>query len=168
MSVLRLQPEPLTAEAFAPFGDVIEAGAAPESINAGTTEKYADLARLDLQQAGGDAQVSLYHGQPYPLPFTVRMLERHPLSSQLFMPRARQPFIVMVAAAGAPPAPRSVRAFVTNGDQGVNYAAGTWHHPLIAIGSPAWFLVLERKAQDRNCDEHYFNQDPALMLVAPA
>ena len=43
-----LHPEPLTAAAFAPFGEVIAAAAATRhyAINGGNTERYHDLARL--------------------------------------------------------------------------------------------------------------------------
>ena len=44
-----LRPEPLTAAAFAPFGDVIElAGAKQFPINAGTTIRFHDLAKVDV------------------------------------------------------------------------------------------------------------------------
>lgn len=163
-----LQPEPLTAAVFAPYGQVIEAVVTPERINAGTTDKFADLANLDLDAAGGRAQVSLYHGQPYELPFAVAMLERHPLSSQLFMPLSATPFLVIVAPPGPGPEPQHVRAFVSNGEQGVNYDRGTWHHPLIALGEASWFMVLERRAQDENCDEHAFTPEGVLSCAAPA
>lgn len=173
--MITLNPEPLTAAAFAPFGQVIEATATPELINAGTTDKFSDLARLDLDAAGGRPQVSLYEGQPYTLPFAVAMLERHPLSSQLFMPLAQRPFLVIVApenmeqeSGGAPVVDiGAVRAFVTSGQQGVNYDRGTWHHPLVAIGEPTWFLVLERNGPQENCDEYFFMPSDPISCAAP-
>ena len=165
--MMTLQPEPLTAGAFAPFGQVVEATATPELINAGTTDKFSDLARLDLDAEGGRPQVSLYQGQPYPLPLSVAMLERHPLSSQLFMPLSDNPFLIIVAASGAAPGPDTVRVFVSNGGQGVNYDRGTWHHPLIALRTASWFLVLERNGPERNCDEHYFSSSQNLRCLGP-
>ncbi|MFK7913073.1 MAG: ureidoglycolate lyase [Pseudomonadales bacterium] len=175
--MITLHPEPLTADAFAPFGQVIEASATPELINAGTTDKFSDLANVDLSAAGGRPQVSLYEGQPYALPFHVAMLERHPLSSQLFMPLSERPFLVVVAppgsdfeaAAPAPlaVAPDSVRTFVTNGRQGVNYDRGTWHHPLVAIAQASWFLVLERHGPETNCDEYTFAATDPISCAAP-
>jgi ureidoglycolate lyase len=95
------------------------------------------------------------------------MLERHPLSSQLFMPLAGQPFLVVVAAAGEDPDAAAVRAFATNGRQGVNYRRGTWHHPLIAIGDAGEFLVIDRAGEGRNCDEISF-AGAGIVLKAPA
>ena len=80
MTMFPLTPEPLTREAFAPFGDVIEASDAVRhfTINAGNTERYHDLADID---AGPDGRVivSIFRGQPRTLPFKVEMMERHPL-----------------------------------------------------------------------------------------
>jgi ureidoglycolate lyase len=59
----------------------------------------------------------------------------------------------------------SVRAFVTNGRQGVNYHRGTWHHPLIAL-TAGEFLVLDRGGPGANCDEFRF-ADGGLLLPGP-
>ncbi|MEX1994847.1 MAG: ureidoglycolate lyase [Steroidobacteraceae bacterium] len=162
-----LVPQALTAEAFAAFGDVIEADGDFEIINDGTTRQFADLARIDIAADDGHARISIYRTTPYQLPFTLRMLERHPLSSQLFMPLSGQAFLVVVAPAGADPGAASVHAFVTNGRQGVNYQRGTWHHPLIALGHPGEFLVIDRGGRGRNCDEYFF-RDEGIVLQAPA
>ena len=81
---------------------------------------------------------------PYELPLAIAMLERHPLSSQLFMPLSAAPFLVVVAPPGEHVDRANVRAFVTNGAQGVNYRRGTWHHPVIALENPSEFLVVDR------------------------
>ena len=62
---------------------------------------------------------------------------------------------------GAPPADASrpdlarLRCFAAGPGQGVNYAAGTWHHPLLALQAECDFLVVDRggAASDHNCDE---------------
>jgi ureidoglycolate lyase len=46
-----------------------------------------------------------------------------------------------------------VRCFLAQADQGVNYTKGTWHHPLIALKTPADFLVIDRVGVGHNCDE---------------
>src|ERR1700751_2041760 len=93
--------EPLTPEAFAPFGDVIElAGAKQIPINLGTTIRFHDLAKVDVTDEGGRTLVNLFRGQPRALPFEVKMLERHPLGSQAFVPLNDKPYLVVVAPAG--------------------------------------------------------------------
>lgn len=141
-----LAVEPLTAEAFAPFGDVIEAGPAARhhSINEGLAVRYHDLARLDTQAEGGRPLLNIFRAQGQALPRRVEALERHRLGSQAFVPLGTQRFIAVVAPPGATPDPARLRAFLTAPGQGLNYAAGTWHHPLIALGAGGDFCVIDR------------------------
>jgi ureidoglycolate lyase len=148
-----LSIEALTREAFAPFGDVIELeGAKQIPINLGTTIRYHDLANVDVSDAGGRTLVNLFRGQPRTLPFEVKMLERHPLGSQAFIPFDEKPYLVVVAPAGELDA-HAIRAFVTSGWQGVNYAKGVWHHPLIALGEVSDFIVVDRGGEGCNLNE---------------
>ena len=152
--VKRLAIKALTVERFAPFGDVIAVDTAARHfpINGGTTERYHDLANLE---AGLDGKliVSIFRGQPRELPFAVMMLERYPLGSQAFMPLVAQPYLVVVAPAGEAPEPDALRAFFAQPGQGVNYAPGVWHHPLLALNETCDFLVIDRSGPGNNCDE---------------
>ena len=79
MTTLHLQP--LTAAAFAPFGDVIEvAGEADKIINQGMCGRHHDLAALDF--GPGRAGISLFDAKARSLPYTLDLMERHPLGSQ--------------------------------------------------------------------------------------
>ena len=69
------------------------------------------------------------------------------------MPLSGRPYLVVVAPAGMAPAARDLRVFLARGDQGVNYAAGVWHHPLLALDGVCDFLVLDRSGSAPNCDE---------------
>ncbi|AOJ80552.1 ureidoglycolate hydrolase [Burkholderia savannae] len=163
--------EPLTRAAFAPFGDVIETdGAKQIPINLGTTMRFHDLARIDVADEGGRPLVNLFRGQPRALPFEVTMLERHPLGSQAFIPLADRAYIVVVAPAGDLD-PSKIRAFVTSGWQGVNYAKGVWHHPLIALGEVSDFVVVDRGGDGLNLNEQDLSEplwltDDALLAVS--
>lgn len=165
-AALELRPEPLSAAAFEGFGDVIEAQGEFQLINEGTTRHFADRAAIDVAGEGGRPQLGIYRTVPARPPMPIRMLERHPLGSQCFMPLARQRFLVVVAPAGGAIDPHSIRAFVTNGRQGVNYRRGTWHHPLIALGEAGEFLVIDRGGDGANCDQFSFARQP-IMLLAP-
>jgi ureidoglycolate lyase len=151
-----LAVEPLTAEAFRPYGDVIEAGSAARRlrINEGTAERFDDLARLDLTAAGGRPLLSLFRAQARSLPLHLRLIERHSLGSQAFMPLGGEAFLVIVAAAGPAPQPTDLRCFLSARGQGVNFARGTWHHPLLALAGGD-FLVIDRGTADPSvdCDE---------------
>lgn len=163
--LLELPVEPLTREAFAPFGDVIEASEVVQHfpINAGNTERYHDLARLD---AGSDGRliVSIFRGQPRALPFTVGMMERHPKGSQAFVPLSGRSYLVVVAPPGDVPTAHTLRCFRANAGQGVNYAIGVWHHPLLALDAVSDFLVIDRSGPGPNCDEIVL--DPAVRISA--
>ena len=154
MSAVMLTPETLTREAFAPFGELIEASDAVHhfTINGGNTERYHDLAQID---AGPDGRVivSIFRGQPRTLPFRVEMMERHPLGSQAFVPMSGRPYLIVVAPAGEAPTVRDLRVFLARGDQGINYATGVWHHPLLALDAVSDFLVVDRSGAAPNCDE---------------
>ncbi len=151
--MIALKPEPLTAEAFAPFGEVIETqGAEHYPINEGTSERFHDLAEIDVE--GGRALLNLFRGQPRDLPLAIRMMERHPLGSQAFVPLGAHSWMIVVAPAGDPPGPADLRAFLAQPGQGVNYRRGVWHHPLIALEAVSDFLVIDRGGPGANCDEH--------------
>jgi ureidoglycolate lyase len=161
MQTLRM--EPLTRTAFAPFGDVIELdGARHFPINGGTTERFHDLASIDVGEAGGRPIVSVFRAQPRTWPVEIAMMERHPLGSQAFVPLGSVRYAVVVAPAGEFD-PARLRAFWVEGGQGVNYAKGVWHHPLLAFDRVNDFLVIDRGGAQPNCDE--ITLDAAWRLV---
>ena len=158
----RLVPLPLTAERFAPFGDVIEdvrAGTVP--MNDARFERFGALCNLDTD---GETDIGIVRCRTATsLPFHVDMVERHPLGSQAFVPLDGQRFLVAVAEPGAPP--ERLHAFVSNGRQGVNYRRGTWHMPLIGLETGQRFLVIDRQTLATNCDTHKL-AEPVLLELA--
>ncbi len=146
---------PLTASAFAPWGEVLAADRATAcEINGGFTTRFHALS-----QVTSDAGVilSLFRGRPRPL--MIAMLERHPKGSQAFMPLGGADWLVVVGAPGAPV------AFRARGDQGVNYRAGAWHHPLLVLTAPQDFLVVDRAGPGENLEEAAF--DPVAVDPGP-
>lgn len=159
---LRLQA--LTPEAFAPFGDVIGIeGREAELINYGLTRKYADLATIDVGRDGGRPAVHLYRSRPVALPLRVEVMERHPLGSQAFVPLHGRPFIVIVAPAGDAPERDAIRAFLTDGTQGVNLARGVWHHYQVTLGEESDYFVIDRAGPGENFEEARI--DPPLVIA---
>lgn len=156
MAGIDIRLEPLTREAFAPFGDVIEkAGATSFETNQGTAVRYHDLARVDLTADQGRTLVSIFEATvPATLPVHLRLLERHPISSQAFVPLGKSPFVIVVATGGDQPDLSSIRAFRANGQQGINFRPATWHHPLIAL-ERADFLVIDRDGPGPGFDQDY-------------
>jgi ureidoglycolate lyase len=151
---LILKVRPLTAEAFAPYGDVLEVPARDgEPMNQGWAQRYRDVAEVDADDEAGAVAISLVRSKADAAPVALRLVERHPLGSQIFMPLGANPFVVVVGLAGEVPARDQLTAFVTNGTQGVNYHKGVWHHPMIALQATSDFLVIDRKGPGNNCDE---------------
>ena len=150
-----LAPEPLSAAAFAPFGDVIEASAAAQrwQINQGQAERFHDLACVDMAGPGATTLISIFRSQPRRFPLRLSLLERHPLGSQAFMPLAALPYLVVVAPGESAPQLQRLRCFLAGPGHGVNYARGTWHHPLLSLHETADFLVVDRGGPGLNLDE---------------
>jgi ureidoglycolate lyase len=158
MSEKKLVPAPLDANAFAPFGDVIEVENAAEHrrINYGHTTRYHDLASLDVNGDQGKAIVSIFRSTPLPRPIGIAVMERHLLSSQAFYPLSRNPYLVVVAPPGDFDA-SAMQAFLAQPKQGVNYHAGVWHHYSLALEEISDFLVIDREGPGENCDEVFLN-----------
>lgn len=151
----RIAPQPLTAAAFAPFGDVLEAVGPPDRlINQGLCGRFHDRARLDFG-ADGRAGISLFSAEPRALPYRLEMVERHPEGSQAFIPMTAAPFLVIVAPdeGGRPGRPL---AFLTAPGQGINLARGTWHGVLTPLSAPGLFAVVDRIGPTPNLEEHWF------------
>ncbi|MBR2515280.1 MAG: ureidoglycolate lyase [Halomonas sp.] len=153
--MLELKAQPLTPEAFAPFGDVIDTRTADYfPINAGRTRRYHDLARVETLGEGARALINIFVSQPVEMPLALDFLECHPFGSQAFMPLHEERFVVVVAPKGETINSQDVRAFVTDGHQGVNYHAGTWHAIQSVLEREGRFLVVDRGGEGNNCLEY--------------
>jgi len=160
-----LKPQPLTRAAFAPYGDVIEiSGAQHYPINENTTERYHDLAAVDVVAEGGRPLINFFRGQPRPLPIAIRLMERHPLGSQAFYPLQERGYLVVVADPQKKLTPAALRAFRATGQQGVNYARNVWHHPLLVLEPDSDFLVLDRGGGGENLEEIWFEESAQIFL----
>lgn len=146
----RIQTEPLTADAFAPFGDVLDATGDFRLINEGMCQRYDDRAMLEFGDARGG--ISIFNAKSRALPYQFDMIERHPDGSQAFIPMTRHPFLIIVAA-GPKTTPR---AFLTNGAQGINLHRGTWHGVLTPLHAPGLFAVIDRIGTTPNLEVHRF------------
>ena len=144
--------QPLTAAAFAPFGDVVEVGGEARSINAELCNRYHDRARMDFE--GGRAGISIFHAQLRALPYHFDLIERHPMGSQAFIPMTDDPFLVIVSL-GPEATPL---AFLTNGAQGINLHRGTWHGVLTPLSGSGLFAVIDRIGEGPNLEEYRHTQ----------
>ena len=156
--LLQLIAQPLTPEAFAAFGEVIDSRSSEHFlINAGRTRRHHDLAKVEVAGESPRVLISIFVSQPVEVPLELSFLERHPLGSQAFMPLHEEQFLIVVAPPGDTIDPAPVRAFITDGRQGVNYAKGTWHAIQSVLEREGEFLVVDRGGAGHNCDEYPLN-----------
>lgn len=148
--------QPLSTAAFAPFGDVLDCAGEPDTlINQGLCGRFHDRAQIDVSD--GRVGVSLFNAQPRSLPYTLEMMERHPLGSQTFIPMTEHPFLVVVAPdqGGAPGAPQ---AFLTAPGQAINFHRNMWHGVCTPLHAPGLFAVVDRIGEGENLEEHWFEE----------
>lgn len=158
-----MQPELLTRERFAPYGDVIETSReSSDAMNEARFERFDDLCKIDLINDGRIAVSIARCRTPTSLPLRLDMVERHPLGSQAFVPLSRCKMVIVVAPPEESVDASELRAFVTNGRQGINYHRGTWHMPLIAFEAGQEYLIIDRGGEEPNCDMHTL-ADPILL-----
>ena len=156
-----LKAQPLTADAFAPFGDVLAAPAQPG-------RSYFD-GLLDNRRANARASLSIVNAVPAArLPLEVTLLERHEFSSQSFVPIQGGRWLVIVcpSCANGEPDILQARAFVTQPGQGLTYRCNVWHHGLIVLNEPASYAIVMWR-DNTEADEEFRQVAPFAVSVCP-
>lgn len=147
--------EALTAEAFAPFGEVLHIDGAPDKlINKGRCGRHHDLARLDF--GDGQAGISLFNSELAEMPYRLELLERHPLGSQAFIPMSQSRFLVTVAEDDNG-VPGTIRAFIARAGQGVNLHRNVWHGVLCPLDGTGIYAVVDRIGDGNNLEEYHLD-----------
>ena len=165
MARCEIKAEELTQEGFAQFGDVIRRDSgASVAINDGDVLRHHDLAKVDVTAEGGRPVISIFQVmKPATLPFRLRLMERHLLSSQAFVPLAGSTYLVAVAPPGPQPGTDAVRCFAARDGTGINLHPGVWHHPLIALEASD-FLVIDRGTTfDEDCETMSLSDNDILV-----
>jgi ureidoglycolate lyase len=154
----QLRSEPLTVAAFAPFGSVVSAGLrAGTSANQGTAVRFDFCAELSSTRPAARANLAVFRSTRKALPWSLRLFERHPCSTQTFLPMVCRRYLIAVAptAADGSPDVEGARAFVCGPGQGISYAVGVWHHPILALDDDADFAMLAwEDGSPQDCVEH--------------
>jgi ureidoglycolate lyase len=148
-----LQVNTLSSGSFSAYGDVIEVNDERKhfSINDGFAERYHDLANIDVSSDNGKTLINIFRSKPLVQPITIKKMERHPLSSQAFIPLGEQSFLVVVAPEGDFNE-SAIEVFLAKSSQGINYRPGVWHHYCLALNEISDFLVIDRGGEGENCD----------------
>ena len=148
-----LTAKPLTKANFAPYGSVIERYSDNYEINNGYAVRHHALAESKL--VGGSVGMSIFRAKKRESPIALSVMEYHPLGTQAFVSMESQDYIVVVAKAGVPPqSANDLAVFYAKSNQGVQYDANVWHHPLLTLGRDSDFLVIDRiNGEGNNCYE---------------
>lgn len=150
-----IEIQPISAEAFRSFGDIIDTSGVPDKIiNQGLCGRFHDRAQMDF--ADGRAGLSLFKAEPRSLPLKLEMVERHPEGSQAFIPMSEHGFLVIVAE-DLGNLPGEPLAFETEPGQAINFHRGTWHGVLTPLCAPGLFAVVDRIGSGANLQEHWFD-----------
>lgn len=163
--MIELYAKPLTVAAFAPYGDIVESAETQAAeMNAERFERFDDLCKVEASD--GRIAISIARCRTASeLPYTIDKVERHPLGSQAFVPLTPCRMLVVVAPPGPRVAVTDLRAFFSNGRQGINYHCGTWHMPLIAFDAGQEFLIIDRVGATPNCDVVSLSEPVTLQTV---
>ena len=154
--------EPMSADAFAPFGDLLEAKGMPDKIiNQGLCGRFHDRARMDCSD--GRAGISIFHAEKRDLPLKLDLVERHPDGSQAFVPMSHQPFLVVVAE-DQNGTPQNIRAFLTEAGQAINIHRGVWHGVLTPLYDPGLFAVIDRIGEGPNLEEYWLPDEVIIAI----
>ena len=147
-----MKTEPLTKAGFAPFGDVIEIdGAQHFPDQPGFCRTLQRSCPCRCRGGRRAVNISIVIANPRPRPIAIRLMERHPLGSQIFQPLQDRPWLVLVCE--NPRDAATYRCFRATGRQGINYARNVWHHPLLVLDPDSRFLVVDRKGPGSNLEE---------------
>ena len=154
--------EPMTPDAFAPFGDLLEAKGTPDKIiNQGLCGRFHDRARMDFSD--GRAGIGIFHAEKRDLPLKLDLVERHPDGSQAFVPMSHQPFLVVVAE-DQNGTPQNIRAFLTEAGQAINIHRGVWHGVLTPLYDPGLFAVIDRIGEGPNLEEYWLPDEVIIAI----
>lgn len=139
-----LRVMPVTQAGFEPFGWLVETGDSGRAANNGTARRHDIHAHPAADVLPGSRFVtSIFEAKQQQPASAITMLERHVNSLQLIMPLDGAGHIVVVSQAAPDGTPdlSTLAAFAFSASQGMIYRRGLWHHPIMAVGADARFLV---------------------------
>ena len=153
----------ITRSNFATYGDLISSdNIDPININAGYAKRYDSLVNIDTLKDEGKTIVSIFSAIKRTFPMTIDMMEKHPLSSQAFIPMKETTFLSFVAPPGESPEINKIQSFIIPPKTGINYKPGIWHFPLISTEDTN-FLVIDRKGAGENLIIHKFDKEKIVL-----
>ena len=154
-----IKPKKITSKNFKKFGEVISTKKIkPININNGYAKRFDSLCKINTSLKKGNTIISIFSARKRKFPMNIKMMEKHPLGSQTFIPMKETKFLVFVAPKGKKPNVKKIESFIIPKQTGINYKPGIWHFPLISIKNMN-FLVIDRKGIGNNLAIHNFENE---------
>ena len=154
-----IKPKKITSKNFKKFGEVISTKKIkPININNGYAKRFDNLCKINTSLKKGNTIMSIFSTRKRKFPMNIKMMEKHPLGSQAFIPMKETKFLVFVAPKGKKPNVKKIKSFIIPKQTGINYKPGIWHFPLISIKNMN-FLVIDRKGIGNNLAIHNFENE---------
>ena len=158
-----IRPKKITQKNFKKFGDVISTKKIKSiNINDGYAKRFDNLCRINTSSKKGKTIMSIFSAKKRKFPMNIKMMEKHPLGSQAFVPMNETTFLVFVAPKGKRPNTKKIESFIVPKQTGINYKPGIWHFPLISSKNMN-FLVIDRKGIGNNLVIHNFKNEKILL-----
>ena len=154
-----IKPKKITRKNFKKFGDLISTKKIKSiNINDGYAKRFNNLCSINTSSKKGKTIMSIFSAKKRKFPMKIKMMEKHPLSSQTFVPMSDANFLVFVAPKGKKPNIKKIKSFIVPKQCGISYLKGTWHFPLISTKNMN-FLVIDRKGIGNNLVIHNFKNE---------
>ena len=158
-----IKPVKISRSNFSSYGDLISTDDInPMNINEGYAKRFDNLANLDTSKDSGKTIVSIFSALKRTFPMKIHMMEKHPLSTQAFIPMKETTFLAFVAPSGESPEIDKIQSYIIPPKMGINYKPGTWHFPLISTENIN-FLVIDRKGSGDNLIIHKFEKEKIIL-----
>ena len=160
---IRFKPRKVSKKNFKKFGQIIDTSKKKYlRINNGFAKRYDNLGKIDTSTKMGTTIVSIFSAKKRRFPMKIDMMEKHPLSSQAFIPMKETTFLAFVAPQGESPEIDKIQSFIIPPKTGINYKPGIWHFPLISTEDTN-FLVIDRKGKGENLIIHKFKKEKIIL-----
>ena len=154
-----IKPKKITRKNFQKFGDLISVKKKKSiNINDGYAKRFDNLCRINTSSKKGKTIMSIFSAKKRKFPMNIKMMEKHPLGSQAFVPMNETTFLVFVAPKGKRPNTKKIESFIVPKQTGINYKPGIWHFPLISSKNMN-FLVIDRKGIGNNLKIYNFKNE---------
>ena len=154
-----IKPKKITSKNFKKFGEVISTKKIkPININNGYAKRFDSLCKINTFLQKGNTIISIFSAKKRKFPMNIKMMEKHPLGSQAFIPMKETKFLVFVAPKGKKPNVKKIESFIIPKQTGINYKPGIWHFPLISTKNMN-FLVIDRKGIGNNLAIYNFENE---------